>query len=59
MRLYVDGELFHGTRPVKDIEPDRLDWPEELRADFALGVPWTTAPLADHDRLCAKAVTRS
>jgi len=59
MRLYVGGELFHGTSPVKLIEPDRLDWPEELRADFALGVPWTTAPLADHDRLGAKAVARS
>ena len=59
MRLYVGGELFHGTSPVKVIEPDRLNWPDELRAEFALGVPWTTAPLADHDRLGAKAVTRS
>ena len=58
MRLYVGGELFHGTSAIKVIEPDRLDWPEELRAEFALGVPWTTAPLADHDRLGAKAVAR-
>ena len=57
MRLYVGGELFHGTSPVKVIEPDRLGWTEELRAEFALGVPWTTAPLADHDRLGAKAVS--
>ncbi len=56
MRLYVAGELFHGTNPVKVIEPDRLDWPEELRAEFALRVPRTTAPLANHDRLSAKAV---
>ncbi len=58
MCLYVGGELFHGTSPVKVIEPDRLDWPEELRAEFALGVPRTTASLADHDRLGAKAVDR-
>ena len=59
MRLYVGGELFHGTSAIKVIEPDRLDWPEELRAEFALRVPWTTAPLADHDGLGAKAVARS
>ena len=59
MRFCVGGELFHGTSPVKVIEPDRLDWPEELRAEFALGVPWTTVPLADHDHLDAKAVTCS
>lgn len=57
MRLYVGGELFDGTSPVKVIEPDRLDWPEELRAEFALEVPWTPASLADHDRLGAKAVS--